>query len=82
MVRWSNEPVLLSAIVAGVLVAAATVLLLLDGGATGLHAAAVGLLELATVIGGGKIARGRAYGPETVDRILDADAVLAAHEGE
>lgn len=74
--RWSNEPVLLSAIVAGLLAATAGALALLDSGGTLLAAAALWLGQVSVVVGGGAVARSRAYGPRTAEDIMDADAFL------
>lgn len=78
--KWSNEPVLVSVVVAGVLAATAGALALLDAGATGLAAAALWLGQLSIVVGGGTIGRQQAWGPKTVDEIMDAEAVIAAAE--
>ena len=78
--RWSNEPVLLSVIVAGILAATAGALTVLDTGGTALAAAALWLTQTAIVVGGGTYARSQAWGPRTVDEIMDAEAVVAAAE--
>lgn len=74
--KWSNEPVLLSAIVAGVLAATGGGLALLDAGASLLAAGALWLGQLSIVIGGGTIARTQAYGPKTAEDIMEADTFM------
>lgn len=72
--RWSNEPVLLSALIAGLLTSIADALILVDRGASVALALAVALGQFAVVVGGGVVARTQAYGPETVrDQFLDAE---------
>lgn len=78
--KWSNEPVLLSTIVAGLLAASAAALAVIDAGGTLLAAASLWLAEVAIVVGGGVIARSQAWGPRSVDEIMDAEAVVAAAE--
>lgn len=78
--RWSNEPVILSALAAGAFIAASSALILLDQGATLYLALGTALGQYGLVIGGGAVARQTVYGPKTVDEVMDADAVIAAAE--
>ncbi|MBW3663586.1 MAG: hypothetical protein KY469_10845 [Actinobacteria bacterium] len=78
--KWSNEPVMLSALVAGLFIAASSALVLLDSGATLYLAIGTALGQLGIVTGGGAVARSHAWGPKTVDTIMDADVVIAAAE--
>jgi hypothetical protein len=68
--KWSasNEPVLLSTIVAGALVAVSQALLLIDQGASLALAVGTALGALAVVVGGGAVARGHVtpWEPDTV----------------
>lgn len=74
--KWSREPVLISAIVAGLLVAIGGALVDVANGIDVLAAIGQALLELALVVGGGAVARSQAYSPETAETIMDADAFL------
>lgn len=78
--RWSNEPVFLSAIVAGFLIAVSSALFLLDQGASLYLAAGTAIGQFGVVLGGGVIGRQNAYGPKMVDTIIDAEAVITAAE--
>lgn len=74
--KWSREPVLISALVAGLMVAIGGALVDIAGGVNVLAAIGQALLELALVVGGGAVARTQAYSPETAEQIMDADAFL------
>ena len=81
--KWSNEPVLLSALLAGILAATASALAILDAGGTTLAATGLWLSEVAIVVGGGALARTQAWSPSSVDEVMDAHAVIeAAERGE
>lgn len=78
--KLRNEPVLTASTIAGAIVAASSALLALDDGQTIYRAAGEGLAYLAIVLGGGSAARMKSYGPETVDEVMDAEAVIAQAE--
>lgn len=75
-----NEPVRISALLAGLLVAVSTALLAIDGGATWQFAVGQALAYLGLIVGGGEVARSQAWGPKTVDEVMDAEAVISAAE--
>lgn len=81
----SNEPVRRNLYIAAVIVALSTFFGALSvvaevtaqvvfGGLS------VGLGQLAVIAFGAELARAKAYGPETVNEILDAEAVIASAE--
>lgn len=88
--RWSNEPVLISNLVSGLLVAVSSALLLLDQGASIYLAVATFLGSLAVVVGGGVVARQTAWSPQSVRRVASVagnavsaeDVIAAAERGE
>lgn len=80
-----NEPVRRSLYAAAVIVALATaagILAAADPWTPQVFAMAVsvGLGELAALAFGVEHARGRVYGPKTVDQVMDAEAVIQAAE--
>lgn len=75
-----DEPVLRAGWVAGIVLAAATFLLAWAGGLDWRVAAGNALLALVAPVAGAKVARERAWAPSTVDDIIAAESVIAAHE--
>lgn len=81
----ANEPVRRNLYAAAVIVAVATALGILGAADPWTPqviamAVSVGLGELAAIAFGVEHARGKVYGPKTVDGIMDAEAVIQAAE--
>ena len=76
----SNEPVRAAALIAGLLATIGGALIAVSQGVDVLAAVGTALAQLGLVVGGGEIGRANAWGPRTVDTIMDADAVIAAAE--
>lgn len=77
--KWSKEPVLISAIVAGLLVAIGGAFTDVANGVDVLAAIGQALIEFAIVVGGGAVARTQAYSPDTAEDIMEADTFLRSH---
>jgi hypothetical protein len=78
--RFSNEPVRMAGLIAGAIIALSSFLLGWGNGLDWRIAAGTGLGEFAVVGLGAELARGQAWGPKTVDEIMDADAVIRRAE--
>lgn len=77
--RWSTEPVLISALVAGLLSSVGSLLIDLGAGIDLATAAGKAVAGFAIVVGGGALGRSQAYSPDTVESLhLDAETVLDA----
>ena len=79
--KLANEPVLTWATIGGLLVAVGGALIGIGEGVNPAVAWGGGLIEFGVVIGAGTAARSRAYGPRTVDTVMDAEAVIRDAEG-
>lgn len=70
--NWSEEPVVLSALIAGLLVAAGGTLVAIGEGIDPLVAIGQGLAEFGIVVGGGFLGRSRAYSPRRYEDDIEA----------
>lgn len=78
--KWSREPVLISALIAGVLAAVGGALVTISQGVPVLAAVGTAITQIGLVVGGGYVARTQAYSPHTADQIMDADAIIGMAE--
>lgn len=78
---FGNEPVRIPIWVAALITAVGTFLVQWAQGGDWRIALGTALLGLGVVGGAGELGRSRAYGPETVSEIIDADAVIRQAEG-
>jgi hypothetical protein len=78
--RFANEPVRAAGLIAGAIVALASFFLGWGNGLDWRIAVGTGLGEFAVVGLGAELARARAWGPKTVDEIMDADRVIRRAE--
>lgn len=71
-----RDPIRVIVVGAGALTAAGTCLVSISQGVPVLAAVGTALLALGTIVGGGELARSKAWAPATVNELVDAHTVI------
>lgn len=75
-----NEPIRVAVWVAALLAAGGTMMIDISSGIDLLEAGGKALMSLSLVVGGGELARSKAWAPSSVRDIIDADMVIERAE--